>query len=145
FLLFPAPALDRRNPLSPDSLTFLPGPIGGRENGWIVTSRGGREHFLVVASPEPVAALEQELVRVPRADPGRALRGEPGPAPAGFERDGAGTVPARQCTVRSRPIQRLAGDALPRAQREDRATARPARFDRLGRNAERARTLSDRA
>ena len=82
FLLFPAPALDRTNPLAADSTTILPGPVAGRENGWIVTSRGGREHFLVVASPEPVAALEAELARVPRAERGRPVRDEPVRAPA---------------------------------------------------------------
>jgi Protein kinase domain/Domain of unknown function (DUF4384) len=80
FLLFPARALERTNPLSADSTNILPGPVDGRENGWIVTSRGGREHFLVVASPEPVAALEAELGRVPDAEPGRRVRDDPAPA-----------------------------------------------------------------
>jgi Protein kinase domain/Domain of unknown function (DUF4384) len=92
FLLFPARALERTNPLSADSTTMLPGPVDGRENGWIVTSRGGREHFLVVASPEPVAALEAELGRIPDAEPGRHVRDEPAPATSPDPMRGVGGI-----------------------------------------------------
>lgn len=65
FLLFPQPAFDVQNPLPADADVALPGTIAGRPNAWTVTSAGGREHFLVVASPEPVAELEADLARLP--------------------------------------------------------------------------------
>lgn len=74
YLLFPQPLFDRLNPLPPDSSVVLPGTIGGRDNAWQVTSRGGREHFLIVASPEPIAAIEMELASLPAARPDRPIR-----------------------------------------------------------------------
>jgi hypothetical protein len=74
YLLFPQPLFDVRNPIAADSTIVLPGTIGGRENAWSVTSAGGREHFLIVASPEPVAELEAELDRLPSPEPGRPVR-----------------------------------------------------------------------
>ncbi|MEO6462627.1 MAG: serine/threonine-protein kinase, partial [Candidatus Eisenbacteria bacterium] len=64
YLLFPQPLFDTPNPLVADSTYRLPGPIGGRENAWTVTSRGGREYLMIVASPEPVPELEAELGRL---------------------------------------------------------------------------------
>ena len=74
YLLFPQPLFDMRNPVPGDSALVLPGTVGGRENSWTVTSSGGREHFLIVASPEPVAELETELGKLPAAQPGRPVR-----------------------------------------------------------------------
>jgi eukaryotic-like serine/threonine-protein kinase len=73
FLLFPQPLFDRTNPLPADQPVVLPGTIGGRENGWTVTSRGGREHILVVASPTPVREIESELGRIPAPRPDRPI------------------------------------------------------------------------
>lgn len=58
FLLFPQPWFSRRNPLPADSTLTLPGAMNGNDVAWTVTSAGGRETFLVVASPEPVPELE---------------------------------------------------------------------------------------
>ena len=74
YLLFPQPLFDLGNPVTPESMIVLPGTIGGRENAWMVTSRGGREHFLVVASPNPVPEIESELARLPLAKPGRPVQ-----------------------------------------------------------------------
>jgi hypothetical protein len=74
FLLFPQPLFDLANPINSDSTMVLPGPVGGQENAWRVTSRGGREHFLVVASPEPVPDIEAELQRLPDVKPGRPIQ-----------------------------------------------------------------------
>ena len=74
YLLFPQPLFDAKNPLPADSTLLLPGSIGGRENAWTVTSAGGREHFLIVASPEAVPELEAELGRLPAPEPGRPIR-----------------------------------------------------------------------
>lgn len=73
YLLFPQPLFDRRNPVPANETVTLPGTVGGAENAWTVTSRGGREHFLVVVSPEPVAELEAELSQLPAPRPGRPV------------------------------------------------------------------------
>jgi hypothetical protein len=65
YLLYPQPQLDAHNPLVADSTFVLPGPVGGKENAWRVSSAGGREYFLVVASPEPVREIEADLGRLP--------------------------------------------------------------------------------
>lgn len=74
YLLFPQPLFDLRNPLPADSTVLLPGSMAGETSAWTVTSRGGREHFMVVASLEPVPELEAELSRLPAPEPGRAPR-----------------------------------------------------------------------
>lgn len=73
YLLFPQPLFDRQNPLPKDAMVMLPGTRGGGEVAWTVTSRGGREHLLVVASPEPVADLEAELSSLPAPIPGHPI------------------------------------------------------------------------
>jgi hypothetical protein len=77
YLLFPQPLFDTANPIAPESTVVLPGTIGGRENAWTVTSRGGREHFLVVASAEPVREIESELKKLPGVRPDRPVRYAP--------------------------------------------------------------------
>jgi len=74
YLLFPQPRFDLVNPLPADSTLILPGAIGGLEHAWTVTSNGGREHFLVVASPEPIPEIESELGRLPVAKPDRPIQ-----------------------------------------------------------------------
>lgn len=74
YLLFPQPLFDRQNPLPADSTLTLPGTRGGRENAWTVTSRGGREHLLVVANPAPVPELETELSRLQAPVPNATVR-----------------------------------------------------------------------
>ncbi len=73
YLLYPQPLFDVANPVPADSTVVLPGTMGGRESAWTVTSRGGREHFLVVASVEPVPEIEAALSRMPAARPGRPV------------------------------------------------------------------------
>lgn len=73
YVLFPQPRFDLRNPLPADSTIVLPGAMGGTESAWTVTSAGGREHFLVVASPRPVPEIEADLERLPGAQPGRPI------------------------------------------------------------------------
>jgi len=73
YLLFPQPRFDQPNPIPGGRAVVLPGRIDGVEQGWIVSSRGGREHFLVIASLDPVAELESELDRLPSARPDRPI------------------------------------------------------------------------
>jgi serine/threonine protein kinase len=73
YLLFPQPLFDRKNPLPADSTIRLPGTRAGRESAWTVTSRGGREHLLVVASPRPLPELEAQLSQLPAPSPDRPV------------------------------------------------------------------------
>jgi len=73
YLLFPQPRFEVRNPLRADSSFVLPGTVDGREYAWTVTSAGGREHVLVIASPAPIPEIEAELERLPPAEPGRPI------------------------------------------------------------------------
>jgi len=72
FVLFPVPGVDLRNPLAPGVSHRLPGSRRGSPIEWQVSSAGGQETILVVASRQPLPALEQELSRVARAASPRA-------------------------------------------------------------------------
>jgi hypothetical protein len=67
FVLFPLAGLDSKNPLPPRVLHRLPGPNAGTDNYWEVSSAGGQETFLVIASRKPLDDLERRLESVPRA------------------------------------------------------------------------------
>lgn len=62
FVLFPLPGLDLENPLPSGRKHRLPGP-----HNWKVTSAGGRESILVVASREPLSDLEAKIADMPMA------------------------------------------------------------------------------
>jgi serine/threonine-protein kinase len=62
-LLFPLSTCELSNPLAAGR-SSLPGRCNGAEMAWQVSSRGGREHFLIVASPERLPELEQQLARL---------------------------------------------------------------------------------
>jgi hypothetical protein len=66
FLLFPLPGQTPANPLPAGSPTRLPGDRNGTRLYWQVTSAGGREHFLIFASPEPMPAFERMFAALPR-------------------------------------------------------------------------------
>jgi hypothetical protein len=88
YLLFPQPRYTVRNPLPADAAVALPGRIDGSDFAWTVTSAGGREVFLVVASPEPLPELESGAAGLAAPLPAAALgrlRGVGGlaPLPAG--------------------------------------------------------------
>jgi len=69
-LLFPLAGHDSENPLAANAVHLLPGARDGKQDYWQVTSAGGREHFLVIASPNRLVEFEAETVRLtrPRAD-----------------------------------------------------------------------------
>ena len=60
YLLFPQPMFEQKNPVPALADVALPGARAGTASAWRVTSRGGHEHFLIVASPSPVAELERD-------------------------------------------------------------------------------------
>lgn len=101
FALFPVAGTDLANPVRAKQRVRLPGTRDGVPFDWVVTSDGGHERLLVVASRTPLAPLA-ELVAASRpasaeepvayAEVGEgamaALRGIGGMAPAGDAREG---------------------------------------------------------
>jgi serine/threonine-protein kinase len=69
YSLFPLPGLDLENPLPGGRRHVIPGRRGDQELSWVVDSPGGREHLLVLASPERLIEFEAEmsLLARPRA------------------------------------------------------------------------------
>jgi hypothetical protein len=73
FALFPLAGSDLANPLHGGETLRLPGRSGAKHMTWQVTSPGGRETFLVLASRLPLAALERVLASAEPARPGHAV------------------------------------------------------------------------
>ncbi len=73
YVLFPSPETDLANPLAAGSRHRLPGGRDGIRVDWQVTGGRGEEWFLVVASPEPVRWLEEQLREVPSARSGHPV------------------------------------------------------------------------
>ena len=65
YLLFPLPNQSTSNPLPAGRDHRLPGIVDGREAYWQVTSAGGREHFVIFVSPEPLKEFEQTFASLP--------------------------------------------------------------------------------
>jgi tRNA A-37 threonylcarbamoyl transferase component Bud32 len=80
FTLFPIPGLDLANPLPPGRHR-LPGTVGGATTDWQVTSAGGVETFLVIASAEPIPEIERRLARWAVASAARAVSSTAGTEP----------------------------------------------------------------
>ncbi len=72
FVLFPLRGGQVQNPLRANQVYDLPGRVGGEEVAWTVTSEGGEEQILLVASRRPLETLEARLSAVAQA-------GEAGP------------------------------------------------------------------
>jgi serine/threonine-protein kinase len=71
YLLFPHPRLVPRNPLRASVRHVLPGMLDGEKITWEVTTAGGREHFLIVASPKRLVEFESEVLGLDRPQEGR--------------------------------------------------------------------------
>jgi serine/threonine protein kinase len=65
YLLFPLPGQTLANPLPPGQRHSLPGLQNGEQMHWQVTTAGGKEHFLIFASPERSAAFERMFATLP--------------------------------------------------------------------------------
>jgi len=65
YLLFPIPGLALRNPLPPGQRHRLPGMWDRESVSWQVTSVGGTEHFLIVASPQRSREFEEMFASLP--------------------------------------------------------------------------------
>jgi hypothetical protein len=68
FVLFPLADRGARNPIAPGPRR-LPGRAGDQELSWQVTTAGGRETFLLLASREPLAPVAQATAAMPQARP----------------------------------------------------------------------------
>ena len=73
FVLFPLPGLDLNNPLAPHTRIRLPGRLGHSAFNWQVTSVGGKESVIAIASRQPLNDLEHDIASFPRAGPGRPV------------------------------------------------------------------------
>ena len=69
YVLFPLPGVSPGNPLSADTRYRLPGQTGDSLLYWTVTSVGGRESIVTIASRAPLEELERVIARVPRVSP----------------------------------------------------------------------------
>lgn len=74
FVLFPVANLDLQNPLPGDETHRLPGTWRGRRVDWQVTSAGGKEDIVVIASRAPLETLREEIARLPETGFGPAPR-----------------------------------------------------------------------
>ncbi len=74
YLLFPLPGHSLTNPLTAEQRHRLPGVQDGEQTHWQVTSPGGREHFLIFASPDPPSpAFERMFASLPRPTAGKPV------------------------------------------------------------------------
>ena len=74
FTLFPVAGTDLANPLPGGVAHRLPGRRDGAPFDWVVTSSGGREHLLVVASRKRLAVLEDLVAATAPAASDREVR-----------------------------------------------------------------------
>ena len=66
-VLFPLPGIDLQNPLPAGLMHRLPGSLDGEERYWEVTSGGGEETILLVASAHPLKTLQKQMSSLPKA------------------------------------------------------------------------------
>jgi serine/threonine protein kinase len=75
-LLFPLSDCRPRNPIAGGRRQVLPGRCGGTATAWQVSSAGGREFFLVMASPVRLTQMEEKLAALSTPRPSdERLRG----------------------------------------------------------------------
>ena len=65
YLLFPLPGQTVANPIPAGQSVRLPA-VDGKTLYWKVTSAGGREHFLIFATPEPLPTFDRLFASLPR-------------------------------------------------------------------------------
>jgi serine/threonine protein kinase len=88
--LFPLPGFDLANPLAANEAHRIPGRRAGKPFAWTVDSYGGREHFLVLASPDRLIEFEAEMDALPRPRAGQVA--VPIPESARVRLRGIGTL-----------------------------------------------------
>lgn len=78
-VLFPVEGAQWSNPIPPGSARRIPGETTWDYDSWEISSAGGEENLIVVASLEPLDGLQRALSRIDPAvpsPPGGPLRGE---------------------------------------------------------------------
>lgn len=73
YLLAPLPGFAPANPLPPGASHRLPGQLDGRRFYWQVTSAGGKERIVVLASRRRLVGFETEALAVARPREGKAV------------------------------------------------------------------------
>ncbi|HEU4724989.1 MAG TPA: serine/threonine-protein kinase [Candidatus Eisenbacteria bacterium] len=73
YVLYPIPGLAPSNPLPSGVRHRLPGALEDSLVFWNVTSAGGKDRVVAIASREPVTELESVLAQLPRAKRGRPI------------------------------------------------------------------------
>jgi serine/threonine protein kinase len=109
YLLFPLDGFETTNPLPPGVSHRLPGVLDGVDQSWVVTSAGGTERFLLVASAEPIPILEDQVRTLAQSEPGMPIRMNPG---TGLKLRGVGGVERanRKDSASGRDLTDLADD-----------------------------------
>ena len=74
YTLFPISGVSPANPLSADVRYRLPGQMGDSILYWTVTSVGGRESIVAIASRAPLVEVEQLVAQVPPASSDRPVQ-----------------------------------------------------------------------
>lgn len=121
FVLFPLEGRGARNPVAAGATQRLPGRDGDRDLSWQVTSAGGRETFLVLASRTPLAPVQEALAALPHAAPDAAVAYRTLSPEALARLRGVGGV------VRSEPLQSSGAASMLPALARDLAASREGR------------------
>jgi serine/threonine protein kinase len=95
YLLFPQPGQTIANPVPAGRIHRIPGTTGNAEYDWRVSSVGGREHFLIFASPARMPALEDVFAALPRPELDRTPRSQRLPEEAILRLRGVGGLTAK--------------------------------------------------
>jgi eukaryotic-like serine/threonine-protein kinase len=95
YLLFPQPGQTIANPVPAGRIHRIPGTTGNAEFDWRVSSVGGREHFLIFASPARMPALEDVFAALPRPELDRTQSSQRLPEEAILRLRGVGGLTAK--------------------------------------------------
>jgi len=82
YLLFPLPDQAIGNPIPAGRAVRLPAAGASTPLYWKVTSAGGREHFLIFATPEPLPAFDRMFASLPRPQVNAPVLASPLPSEA---------------------------------------------------------------
>jgi len=90
FLEFPLPGQSVTNPVPAGKTNRIPGDVN-----WQVSSAGGREHFIIFASPERQPVFEEMFAALPHPEVGRTVQPMPLPDEAVSRLRGVGGLTAK--------------------------------------------------
>ena len=90
FLEFPLPGQSVTNPVPAGKTNRIPGDVN-----WQVSSAGGREHFIIFASPERQPVFEEMFAALPHPEFGRTVQPMPLPDEAVSRLRGVGGLTAK--------------------------------------------------